>query len=342
MSTIYDISEKVNLSPSTVARALSGKGYVSQAAKEKILQAAKDLQYVPVQAAKSLKSKITKKIMLCIPDILNPYYFSMINGVNDVLEKNQYYTVLVYSNHCPERELEIVQSLRERFVDGLIMVSFNFSEQLLKALQEVSIPTVLTNNLNSNKFEQQFDCVYVDHTKATYLATQHCIESGHRKIAFLCGNTAEQTGRERLSGYRLALEENQIPFDERLVIESDYSLHGGQRAFSDYLAAGNLGSFSAVVCCNDLMGIGCMNACVDFGLKPRQDFSIITLDNTDYCICTNPRLSSVDMMQDQIGRNAAEFVLEQIRGQRDYKKTVILTPRLVIRDSVAQFEKAPE
>ncbi len=342
MSTIYDISDKVGLSPSTVARALSGKGYVSESAKEAIFQAAKELQYVPVQAAKSLKSKITKKVMLCIPDILNPYYFSMINGVNSVLEENQYYTILVYSNHCPEKELEIVRSLRERFVDGLIMVSFNFSQQLLQALEDAAIPTVLTNNLNTFQFDQKFDCVYVDHTKATYIATNHCLRNGHRKIAFLCGKIAEQTGRERLQGYRMALEDNHIPFDEELVIESDYSLAGGQHAFSDYLDSGHSRSFTAVVSCNDLMGVGCINACVEHGLKPREDFSIVTLDNTDYCICTNPQLSSVDMMQDQIGRNAAQFVLEQIRGERDYKKTVILTPRLVTRDSVTSIDTEDE
>lgn len=335
MSTIYDIAKQVGLSPSTVARALSGKGYCSPDARAQIMKIAKEMRYVPVQAAKSLKSKITHKIMLCIPDIMNPYYFSMINEVNRVLEEYQYYTILVYTNHDAKKELNMVKSLRERFVDGLIMVSFDFSDTLLQAIYDVGLPVVLTNAYKETQSKRQLDCVYVDHTKATFLAAEHCIENGHRRIAFLCGNVSEQTGFERLAGYKMALEQAELPFDEELVVQADYTLEGGRAAFEEFLARGT--SFTAVVCCNDLMGIACINACKASNLKAGGDYSIVTLDNTDYCLCTTPLLSSVDMMQDQIGQNAAQFIMEQIQGGRDYGKKMTLTPRLVCRDSVVKL-----
>lgn len=331
MSTIYDIAEKVGLSSSTVARALSGKGYCSRDAQERVLRAAKELRYVPVQAAKSLKSKITHKIMLCIPDILNPYYFSMIDGVNEVLESYQYHMILVYTNHNPQKELRIIESLQERFVDGLIIVSFDFSDALLRAIRDAGVPAVLTNDYSA-KYGGQFDCVYVNHTRATYLATECCVQNGHKRIAFLCGDLREQTGRERLAGYRLALEESNIPFDEELLVPSDYTIQGGYRSMTGFLEGKQ--PFSAVVSCNDLMGIGCINACREHGLRLTGDFSLATLDNTDYCLCTNPQLTSVNMMQDQIGRNAARLIMEQVNGEKNYRQTMILTPELVLRDSV--------
>jgi DNA-binding LacI/PurR family transcriptional regulator len=335
MGTIYDIAKEAGLSPSTVARALNGKGYCSKASKAKVEQIAKKLKYIPFQAAKSLRSKITQKVMLCIPDILNPYYFSMIKGVSHVLEKYGYYTILGYTGHDSEKELRLVESLKERFVDGLIMVSFDFNTKLLQAMYDSGMPVVITNYCGNQHFEQDFDQVYVDHTKAVYLAVKHCIEKGHRRIAFVGGSLHEQTGKERFSGYRKALEENNIMYSEDLILQSDFTLNGGHKTFRNFLETKK--HFTAVVCCNDLMGIGCLNACKEAGLDIAKDYSLVTLDNTDYCICTTPKLSSIDMMQDKIGLNAANFLMEQILSNRGYKKTMILTPYLVARDSVVSI-----
>ena len=108
MSTIYDIAKKVGLSPSTVARVLSGRGYSSSAAKEKVMSAADELKYTPIHAAKALKSKITNTIMMCIPDITNPYYFNIISNVCDVMENGGYRTILTYTHHNALKELSLM------------------------------------------------------------------------------------------------------------------------------------------------------------------------------------------------------------------------------------------
>lgn len=337
MSNIYQIAEKTGLSPSTVARALSGNGYCSQKSREIVLTAAKELHYTPVAAAKALKNRRTNKIMICIPDICNPYYFKMIEGINQVLEKHGYYTILSYTNRKLEKELQAISSLRERITDGMIMVSFDFNETVMNAIRESEMPVILTNLYESYEYEENFDCVYVDHTKATYIATAYFIGKGHDKIAFLAGNTVEQTGRERLLGYRRALESAGIPYDPGLVIESDYTKDGGRRKTQEFLREKK--NFSAVVACNDLMGIGCMDALRDNGLRIPEDVSIITLDNTDYCTCTYPKLTSVDMMQEQIGQNAAMMMMERVKEGRNYKKIMALEPRIIERDSVISFRK---
>lgn len=337
MSTIYDIARETGFSPSTVARALSGRGYCGEAAREVILEAAKRLQYVPVQAAKVLKNKKTKKVMFCIPDIYNPYYFSMIEGANRVLEKHGYYMVLVHSEHNKSKELGFVEALKEQFVDGLIMGSFDFYPGLIQAIRGASVPVVLTNFYESGDGKDNFDCVYVDHTKAIYIATAEMIERGHRNIVFMGGKNTEQTGIERLRGYRAAMEDRGLKYDERYVISSDFTRGGGRRDFETFMKRKL--PFTAVVASNDLMGIGCMNACQKLGISIPEDVSIVTLDNTDYCACTFPRLSSVNMMQYQIGYNSAELLMERIEEKRDYKKVVMLEPTLVERNSVAEVKK---
>lgn len=334
MSTIYDIAEETGFSASTVARALSGKGYCSDKAREAIQAAAQRLNYVPVQAAKSLKSKRTKKVMFCIPDIYNPYYFSMIEGANQVLEKHGYYMILVHSEHNKTKEMGFVEALKERFVDGIIMGSFDFYPGLIRAVRSSPVPAVLTNLYESGDGKDNFDCVYVDHTKATYIATAEMIAQGHRNIVFVGGNNTEQTGSERLDGYRRAMEDNGLKYEEKMVISSDFTRKGGRRDFSEFMKRGL--PFTGIVASNDLMGIGCMNACQKAGLRIPEDVSVITLDNTDYCSCTFPRLSSVNMMQYQIGSNSAELLMERIEGKREYKKIIMLEPTIVKRNSVSK------
>lgn len=336
MSTIYDIGKETGLSPSTVARALSGRGYCSEEARRKVEKAAKRLNYVPVQAAKSLKSKITKKVMFCIPDIYNPYYFDMIREVNNVLEKHGYYMILAHSGHDARREGEIVDSLKERFVDGMIILSFNFDEKLMEKIRSSNMPVVLTNYYEGLRDEENFDCAYVDYRKAAYVATEHLVRKGHKKIGLLVGDIREQMGYERLEGYQKALQNYGIQYNEKLVVYSDFTKEGGYEKYMEYLNCRGL-TMTGIVACNDLMGIGCIQACREKGIALPDQLSIVTLDNTDYCSCAYPELTSVDMRQKQVGQNAAELLMERITQKRRYTKVVSVMPSLVERNSVRQL-----
>lgn len=207
MATIYDIASKTGYSASTVARALSGKGYCSPRAKAVILRAAEEMAYVPHQAAKTLKNNITNKIMMCIPDIMNPYYFAMIHGAAVALERFGYSILLEYTMHSPEKELEVLDSLKGHFVDGVIFGSFDYTPGLIQAIEDMGLPTVITSYYQSPGGFNDYDCVYIDQPRAAWMAARHCLEKGHRKIAFLGGNAKEQNTRERFEGYKRALEE---------------------------------------------------------------------------------------------------------------------------------------
>ena len=332
LSTIYDIAEKTGLSASTVARALNGRGYCSEKAKKKVLAVAKELDYFPHQAAKTLKNNITNKIMLCIPDIMNPYYFAMIKEVTDTLEYYNYNILLAYTMHSLKKELEILNSLKGHYVDGLIFGSFDYNPTLIKAIKDTGLPTVITSFYKNSEYQDFYDCAYVNQSLAALTATRHCIENGHTRIAFLGGDPKEQNTRERFEGYCKALEESGISLDNSLVINADFTREIAMHKFQQYIANG--GKCTAVMACNDLMAIGCMNACNNLGLKVPEDVSIVSLDNTEYCICTNPQLTSVDMMQGKVGVEAVRLVMDRILNKREYRKDVVFSPKIIKRESV--------
>lgn len=330
-NNIYEIAEATGFSPSTVARALRGDGYCKKETRDKILKTAKSLSYTPNQAAKILRSNITNKIIFCIPDILNPYYFQMIRGVSDVMEQNGYHTILASSQRDINREIGLINELNTRFVDGMILGSFDFSPRLMEVVEGSDYPFVLTNMVENDGVNKNYDCVYIDHIKAVYIATEHLIQKGHRNISLLVGNVSEQTGFERAQGYINAFKDNNIPYRDELVIQSDHTYEGGYRSFSEFMKQGI--DISAVVACNDLMGVGAMNFCHEKGFHIPDDIAIVTLDDTDYCICAFPQLSSVQMMQYQVGEYSAKLLLERIKGERVRHKAICFDPALKIRES---------
>lgn len=330
--TIYDIAKKTGFSASTVARALNGNGYCSPEARKKIQAAAGELGYIPHEAAKTLKNSITNKVMLCIPDIMNPYYFAMINGVTQTLESYGYNVILSYTMHSKAKELEILESLKGRFVDGLIFGSFDYTPELMQAIRDTGLPTVLTSFYDNMDGSNFYDCVYVDQPKAAYTAAKHCVEYGHKSIAFLGGDPKEQNTRERFTGFKHALDEAHIPLNKKYVLAADFTRQGAYKAFRSFLLTEP--DCTAVVACNDLMGVGCMIACRDADYSVPEDISIVSLDNTDYCLCTYPSMTSVDMMQGPVGVEAARFVMDRIQEKRSFQKNMAFPPNFVSRDSV--------
>ncbi|WP_028610185.1 LacI family DNA-binding transcriptional regulator [Paenibacillus harenae] len=330
-STIYQIAEQVGVSASTVSRALSGNGYCGRRTKAKIMEAAKALNYAPDHAAKILKTRKTNKIIFAVPDICNPFYFDMINGINQVAEEYGYLLILYYTKHRLSEELKAIQNVKERVADGMIMVSFHFCEENISAINDLSAPVVLTNQYESPGGGDRFDYVYVDTFEGTKQGTKHLIGQGLKRIGFIGGSLSEQTGRQRFGGYREALLEAGLPYTEEHVIESDYTEKGG------YLAAKRLlesnGRPHAIVAANDLMAIGVMHACEEAGLSIPEDMAVVGMDNLDVASRVHPKLTSVSLEQEDIGRRAAQILMDRLHGRAGYEKAVKIVPKLVVRQS---------
>ncbi|WP_308638857.1 LacI family DNA-binding transcriptional regulator [Paenibacillus silvisoli] len=334
-STIYHIAEQVGVSPSTVSRALSGNGYCGAKTKERILKAAKAMNYAPDHAAKMLKTRRTNKIIFAVPDICNPFYFDMINGINQVLEEHGYLLILFYTKHSLKEELKAVQNVKEKVADGLIMVSFHFCDENIEAINSLSAPVVLTNQYISPEGGDKFDYVYVDTYAGIMQGTEHLIKQGIERIGYIGGMLNEQTGYQRFCGYRDALLNANIEVDASLAMESNYTESGG------YLAAKQLLMHAeppqAIVAANDLMALGVMKACEEEGLAIPGDIAIVGMDNTDIASRVHPKLTSVALMQEEIGRNAAQILMNRLHGIPVADREVKLMPRLVVRNSSLRY-----
>ena len=334
MGNIYDIATKTGFSPSTVARALSGKGYVGKETKSKILAVAESMYYTPTHAARSLRSQKTYRILMCIPDLYNPFYFDLIKGASDVLEGNGYHIMLCHSKRILQEELKIIGMLKERYGDGMLFLTFDLNEANIQALVETRMPVVTTNHI---PFDNHLCYAHVDQMKAMYIATCHLIESGHSKIGVLIGELNDQNSYERFAGYSRAMKEHGLQIsDDKVIISNftrEYTREVMKQRFSDL---GGL-DMTAIVAANTQMVIGCMDACTESGVLIPEDLSIISLDDTDVATCTNPRLSVIDMCQEEIGRKASSILLDQIEGSFGQRRSAVIKPKLISRESVRRL-----
>jgi LacI family transcriptional regulator len=331
MATIYEIAREVGVSPSTVARALRGTGYCSRENSEKILAAARQLNYVPSQAARALKSKRTRKILFVIPDIYNPFYFGMIKGASDVLDQHGYYSILCHSRGDKKIEKRLLRTLQEGYGDGMIFVSFDFNKDIIAEVNACGLPVVLTNNYQSLKGEDRFDCVYIDTFEGIWMSCRHFIDSGYTKIGYIGGDTSVQTGRERFAGFIKAMNEGNVPVNQKWLKEGDFSRESGEKSMEELIRAGTVPD--ALVVANDLMAVGALQTCRRAGLSIPGDIAIVGMDNTALSTCTSPELSSIAMKEEDIGRHAATLLMQRILEGRTEKRTIRLQPELVLRDS---------
>jgi LacI family transcriptional regulator len=329
MSTIYDIAKAAGVSASTVSRVLAGQG--SKKNRERVLRVAQQRNFVINDSAKNLKTKKTNRVLLAVPDICNPFYFKMIEGANEIFEKSSYLFMLYYTKHRLDEELKAIQLLRQKVVDGMVMVSFHFCRENIEAINQAGCPVVLTNRYDSPEGDDRFDYVYVDTYLGIKLSTQHLISLGHREIAYFGGSIQEQTGLERYMGYRDALGEAGLPFAQALVREANYSERAGYACMKALLR--ERPGVTAVVTSNDLIALGAMTACAEENIAIPGDIAITGMDNTELSGRVAPGLTTIVMQEDQIGRLAATLLMERILSPETPARQIRLEPELIVRGS---------
>lgn len=327
---IQEIARITGYSTSAVARALRGNGYCKAEKKERILQVAKELNYHSNSSAVALRSGCTKRILFCIPDICNPFYFKMIQGVIEVLERGGYYAMLYTTEKSLGKELDMIGMLKQKFCDGMIMVSFDFCEENISAIRESGCPVVLTNKFDGQREGDNFDYIFVDHTYGMALATEHLLAEGCKKITVISGDPNEQTTRERLEGYLRTLEKHGIDFDPACILNGQYNNEDAYRVFADYVKNG--GETDGLIVSNDYAAMGILRYCHEQGIRIPDDIKLVSFDNTDYALSCIPTLTSVDMRQYEIGKFAAEVLLERIQGRTEIRN-VVMNPALIKRQS---------
>lgn len=337
--TIKDIAKALNFSTSTVSRALRGSYEISEETKKTVLEYAEKINYRPNPIALSLKEKRSRSIGVVVSEIANNFFSQAINGIESIAYNLGYHVIITQSHESEEREKVNVMHHASRSVDGLLisLSSGTVDISYLKDLQEKGLPIVffdrITDEINTHK-------VTANNRRGAFQATEHLISQGFKKIAHLTSSPYLSITKERMDGYRDALEKHHIPFREELV---KYCNHGGMisREIEDAVKSLFTGKTKpdAIFTTGDRITTVCIKTLKDMKLKRKVGFAGFT--NIKVGDLFDPPLTVVRQPAFQIGQLATEMLIQMIESKRpvvDFE-TKILDTELIIRESSIKKKK---
>lgn len=324
--TISDVARRANVSPATVSRVLNGTSAVAADKADRIRKAVADLKYEPFGPARALRQHRVRVWAVIIADVGNPFFTSVVRGIEDVAYANGYRLVLCNSDEDLTKEAGYVDiAIRERMA-GLVIAVASTTESRLDRLAREGIPVVAIDRRVTG---QNIDSVVVDNRGGARDGTRHLLESGWRRIGCVVGPTHISTSNERLEGYREALAEGGVAFDRSLVRRADFREDGGYKATRALLEM--VRPPDALFIANNMMTLGALHAIQDLNLRVPHDLGVIGFDDSPAADLMRPRLTVVAQPTYEIGRVAGELLLAASADRTP--EHVVLAPSLIVRES---------
>jgi DNA-binding LacI/PurR family transcriptional regulator len=311
-----------------VSRVVSGKGRVSDGLREKVLRAARELDYRPNRVARNLRVRATRTIGVVIPDIVNPFFTAVVRGIEDALHPEDYTLLLGNSDGRAERERLYLDTLRAEGVAGILFVPSNGRPDAYSSLGRAGIPVVA---IDRSPVGLDVDLVTVTNEEGAHAAVAHLCRLGWKRIGIVAGPSHLNVARERERGYERALREAGMPADPDLVRRADFKEHGGYDAMRSLLGLPHRPD--AVFVANNLMAMGALHAIGDAGLRIPEDMGIVCFDDVPWGASLQPPLTVVDQPAFELGSAAARILLGRLREPHGPVRRVVLPTRLIVRAS---------
>jgi LacI family transcriptional regulator len=331
-TTIHDIAKKLNITASTVSRALNDNPRISDATKKAVQRAAQKLNYHPNQIAAALRNGKSNVIGVIVPTVDRSFFSSVVRGIEEIANQAKYNVMICQSYDDYDKEVATVEALLRSRVDGIIA---SFAKQtkdfnhFLKA-KERGIPVVLFDRSND---ELEVSHVVVDDYLGAFKATEHLIQQGCKRIAHFAGVQRISIYKDRLRGYKDALTEHGISFRESLVIESNLQLEDGRHSMLQLLQGNVIPE--AVFSASAYGIVGALQVLKEKNIKVPQDVALVGFSNEPYTSFTEPSITTIEQHSLRMGNAAAEIFLEEVI--EDEKKfipqKIVLKPELIIRQS---------
>lgn len=331
MSTMLEVARKAGVSKATVSRVLSGKGYVSEATKKQVYQAIEETGYRPNLLARNLASNTSQCIGLVVTNTLyNGNYFSeILSQAAKKLEANGRQLILMDGKHSAREEREAIQFLLDLQCDAIIIYPRFLTPDEMDDIIEQHRQPIMVVNRKLRKHHSH--CICCDHKGASFNATKHLIQRGHREIAFITGSMDSPTAIERLSGYKEALRASGIALQESLIVQGKWTPACGFSAVASLI--NNKISYSAIVASNDDMAIGAVKKLNESGIQTPETVSVIGFDNIPTAPYLTPSLSSVKAPVSEMMGEAINRLISMLDGGYLSKEN-IFTSDLLVRDSI--------
>ena len=330
--TIYDVAKALGVSTSTVSRAMRDHHSIGKATIKKVKKVALEMGYEPNAIASSLRKKRTKTIGVIVSYINRPFISSLIRGIEEVASKNMYNVIITQSLDSYKKEVEDVKIMYNSRVDGLIvsLAMETTKYQHFQPYLEMNYPLVFADRV---AYEMDADKVLIDNFSAAYEGTKHLIEQGYRNIAHLAGAQQRHIYSKRLEGYLAALKDHGLKTRESLIYYSRLS-HDDGRSGAETLLKQNVKP-DAVFTANDTSAVGFMQYVEEAGLSIPQDMGIVGFNNDLISSIVRPQLTTIDHPGIEIGRKAAELIIEKLlkKSLNTLPQTVTFQTKLIVRGS---------
>ena len=331
--TIKDIAKRLNISVSTVSRALRDTYDVSQDTRDKVLAMASELHYKPNFNAIGLAQGRTHNIGVILPFITNYYFSTVITGIQEMAYNQGFNIALFVTNDSPERERTILQNLSISGLDGLLISVSSDSEEC-EHLQEVideGIPIVFFDRVATGI---QTSKVMQDDYNGAFEAVEHLIKNGYRKIAHIAGPKGLFFTQKRLNGYLAALEKHKIPVRPEWIIHSGFSQECGETDTCELLKCNDVPD--SIFAVNDRKAIGAMLALKKLNIKIGSEMGVIGFTNDPVSLIITPTLTTVAEPAFEIGKKSCELLLKHITKKNFVPQEVILPGKLIVRESTSR------
>ena len=331
MPTIKDVAKRSGLAYATISKYLNG-GNVLPENRIKIEEAIRELNFIVNEFARGLKTNKSNTVGVIIPDIGNVYVANTIPIIEDELRQNGYATIICDSRSDHERELELLNFLMTKRVDGIINMPVGADGSHLSVALDSQVPIVLLDRVITDCIGR-VDAVLVDNARAAQDATACLIAHGHTKIGVIAGPRDVYTAMERLSGYISMLKKHKLAVIDSLIEYTDFSVESGYRACKRLL--GNNPEMSALFTTNYDVTVGAMMAINERGISVPESISIFGFDDMPFAKVIKPHLSVIAQPLDEIGKYAAQMLLNRMSGRNEsHDQVVVLHTKSVIRDSI--------
>jgi LacI family transcriptional regulator len=327
-ATIQDVALKAGVSRSTASRALTGRGYVAPAVRERVRKAARGLGYVPDARARHLRSQGSQSIGVLVSDLRNDFYANLASGVGRHARDRQYTMMLADTSGSPEAEAQAAEALVALRVAGVVVTPV--SADVITYLARHNIPVV--------EVDRQFaagvcDAVVVDNQSAAWEVTTELLRLGHRRIALVIDEQHWTTGRNRLAGYRAAFADAGVVLDDSLVVSAGWDVDGAQREAHKLLSRRE--PPTAVFAANNVLAQGVWRAAAQLELRIPGELSLVAFDDVPWMSMVRPGITAVAQDPVAMGQVAVTQLLERIQSPDAPVRTVMLAASVRARGSTA-------
>ncbi|GGB27191.1 catabolite control protein A [Lentibacillus populi] len=326
--TIYDVAREANVSMATVSRVVNGNPNVKPVTRKKVLATIERLGYRPNAVARGLASKKTTTVGAIIPDVSSIFFAELARGIEDIATMYKYNIILSNSDQNKDKELQLINTMLEKQVDGILFMGGDITEEHVNQFQSSSVPVVLAATFDES---ETIPSVNIDYEAAAYEATKFLIDQGNDHPAYVTSQDGTLINKLKFAGYTRALKESGATVNEDYVVEGDYSYDSGIEAAEQLLSHDK--KPAAIFVASDEMALGVIHGIQDKGLNVPGDIEVFGFNNTRIATMVRPTLSTIVQPMYDIGAVAMRLLTKYMNKEDVSEKKVVLPHRIIERDS---------